>query len=89
MSAYVIFNLHINNLEMASISHLTPNLSVAGLLKMLTYAYVCCAFSSVRALTFGVTWDYETISNLYPHAKTRSNKQLKEFSIDRTTVEFM
>jgi len=36
--------------------HLTLNSCVTDLLKMLTYSNVCCAFSSVGALLYGVIY---------------------------------
>jgi len=43
--------------------HLTPNYGVASLFKMLTYAQVCCAFSSARALSLNVISIFEMACN--------------------------
>ena len=40
----------LKQLQAISKIHLTLNYGVASLFKMLTYSYVCCAFSSARAL---------------------------------------
>jgi len=41
-------------LQAVSKIHLTPNYGVAILFKMLTYSYVCSAFSSARVLSLNV-----------------------------------
>ena len=51
-------------LEAVSKPHLSPDGSVAGLLKMLTYFRVCCAFSSACALPSNLIWSFETASIL-------------------------
>ena len=50
--------------EAVSKPHLTSNYGVAGLVAILTYAHVCCVFSSAHALYLDAIWGFETASKL-------------------------
>ena len=52
------------SVEVISKPRLRPDGSVAGLLKMLTYVRVCCAFSSARALPSNLIQGFETASKI-------------------------
>jgi hypothetical protein len=46
-------------------SHLASDSRIADLFKMLTYSYVCCAFSSACALLSNAIYGFETTSNQF------------------------
>jgi hypothetical protein len=81
-------------LELVLKPRLRPDLGVAGLLKILTYDFVCCVFSSACALTSDLIRGFETSPNPIQYNIDSINftteliraKSTRNFEFDRLKV---